>query len=97
MSKIAASDSSMTRSKVTQCPGTLVYMPPEALCPKPSYSDKIDTFSIGVLLLQIATRKFPAPGEAFVTKTDPKSPTNVSYVPVSEVDRRKLAIDEVPA
>ena len=97
MSKIAASNPSMTRSKVTQYPGTLVYMPPEALRPQSSYSDKIDTFSIGVLLLQIVTRKFPAPTAEFDTKTDPNSPTNVSYVPVPEVDRRKSAIDAVPA
>ena len=95
MSKIAASNPSMTRSKVTQCPGTLVYMPPEALRPQPRYSDKIDTFSIGVILLQIVTRKFPAPTAEFVT--DPNSPTKESYAPVPEVDCRKSAIDAVPA
>ena len=72
-------------------------MPPEALRPQRRYSDKIDTFSIGVLLLQIVTRKFPAPTAEFVTKTDPNSPTKESYVPVPEVDRRKSAIDTVPA
>ena len=92
MSKIATSNPSMTRSKVTQCPGTLVYMPPEALRPQPRYSDKIDTFSIGVLLLQIFTRKFPAPTAASVVKEDPNSPTKESYIPVSEVDRRKSDI-----
>ena len=97
MSKIAASNPSMTRSKVTQCPGTLVYMPPEALRPQPRYSDKIDTFSIGVLLLQIFTRKFPAPTAASVVREDPNSPTKESYIPVSEVDRRKSDIDTVPA
>ncbi|CAI8029140.1 Probable serine/threonine-protein kinase DDB_G0275165 [Geodia barretti] len=97
MSKIADSNLSMTRSKVTKCPGTLVYMPPEALRPEPRYSDKIDTFSIGVLLLQIVTRKFPAPTAEFVTKTDPNSPTKKSYVPIPEVDRRKSDIDKVPS
>ena len=95
MSKIAASDPSMTRSKVTQCPGTLVYMPPEALRPQPRYSDKIDTFSIGVLLLQIATQNFPKPTSASVAREDPNSPTKESYVPVSEIDRRKSDIDQV--
>ena len=96
MSKIAASNPSMTRSKVTQCPGTLVYMPPEALRPQPRYSDKIDVFSIGVLLLQIITRNFPAPTAASVIKEDINSPTKESYVPVSEIDRRKSDIDKVP-
>ena len=89
MSKIAASNPSMTRSKVTHCPGTLVYMPPEALRPQPRYSDKIDTFSIGVLLLQIVTRKFPAPTAASVVKEDPNSPTEESYIPVSEITEEK--------
>ena len=96
MSKIAASNPSMTCSKVTQCPGTLVYMPPEALRPQPQYSDKIDTFSVGVLLLQIVTRNYPAPTAASVVKEDPTSPTEESYVPVSEIDRRKSDIDKVP-
>ena len=96
MSKIAASNPSMTHSKVTQCPGTLVYMPPEALRPQPRYSDKIDTFSIGVLLLQIVTRSFPGPTAASVIREDPNSPTNESYIPVPEIDRRKEDIDKVP-
>ena len=97
MSKIADHNPSMTRSKVTQCPGTLVYMPPEAVSPRPHYSDKIDSFSIGVLLVQIITRTFPAPTEASVEREDPTSPTGKSYVPVSEVDRRKSDIDKIPA
>ena len=97
MSKIADANPSMTRSRVTQCPGTLAYMPPEALRPQPRYSDKIDTFSIGVLLVQIITRNFPAPTAASITKKDPDSPTGESYVPVAEVDRRKADISQIPA
>ena len=96
MSKIAASDPSMTRSKVTQCPGTLAYMPPEALHHEPRYSDKIDTFSIGVLLIQIITRTFPDPTSGFITKEDPKSPTEKSYIPVPEIERRRADIDTIP-
>ena len=97
MSKISASDPSMTRSRVTQCPGTLVYMPPEALRPQPRYSDKIDSFSIGVLLVQIATRNFPAPTEASITRDDPNSPTGESYIPVSEIERRRSDIVKISA
>ena len=96
MSKIAESNPSMTRSKVTQCPGAQVYMPPEALSPQPRYSDKIDSFSIGVIVLQIITRNFPNPAAASIVIEDPNSPTGESYVPVSEVDRRKSDIDKVP-
>ena len=97
MSKIAASNPSMTRSRVTQCPGTLVYMPPEALRPQPRYSDKIDTFSIGVLILQIVTRKFPSPTAASTTREDPTSAWGEIDVPIPEVERRKSDVDQVQA
>ena len=95
MSKIAASNPPMAQHKLTRCPGTLVYMPPEALRPQPCYSDKIDTFSIGVLLLQIATRNFPSPTENLFTKNDQNSPTEQIYVPVTEINRRRADIDRV--
>ena len=47
----------------TMCPGTDVYMPPEAVQDKPVYSEKIDCFSFGVITLQILTREFPKPGD----------------------------------
>ena len=34
---------------LTLCPGTTVYMPPEALRDRPAYTDKLDSFSLGVL------------------------------------------------
>ena len=43
-------------------PGAVVYMPPEALEAKPHYDEKIDIFSFGVLMLEIATQKEPNPG-----------------------------------
>ena len=46
----------------TMCPGTDVYMPPEAVEAKPVYKEKIDCFSFGVLIIQILTQRFPAPG-----------------------------------
>lgn len=47
----------------TMCPGTDVYMPPEAVKDKPVYTEKIDCFSFGVLAVQIMTRLFPQPGD----------------------------------
>lgn len=96
MSQIADGNPFMAHSVVTQCPGTLVYMPPEALCLQPHYSEKADTFSIGVLLVQIVTRSFPAPTDASVEKEEPTSPTGKTYAPVSEVIRRKADIDKIP-
>ena len=43
----------------TRSPGTTVYMPPEALIMRPKYTDKIDIFSLGVLVLEIETKIHP--------------------------------------
>ncbi len=52
-----------TRLVFTMCPGTDVYMPPEAVQDKPVYTEKIDCFSFGVVTLQILTQEFPKPGD----------------------------------
>ena len=51
--------SPMQLSKFTACPGTLAYMPPEALRPEPIYDVKLDNFSFGVLALFAANHEFP--------------------------------------
>ena len=51
-----------THLTFTMCPGTDVFMPPEAVRDKPVYTEKIDCFSFGVITLQILTRQFPKPG-----------------------------------
>lgn len=82
---------------LTQCPGTLAYMPPEALITPPQYSDKLDCFSYGVLTIQIATRQFPDPGNANRYVEDPKYPTGRVIVPIPEIERRKKHIDLMEA
>ena len=37
------------------------YMPPEALAEPVSFTDKLDTFSFGVILIQIVSKEFPNP------------------------------------
>ena len=96
MSKIANSNHTLTRSQVTQCPGTLAYMPPEALMSKATYSEKLDSFSMGVLMIQTITRKFPVPTEAHIPREDPESPTGIVMVPVPEIDRRKADMSNIP-
>ena len=73
----------------TLCPGSVHYMPPEALDEPPSYTEKLDVFSFGVLLVQIMTRKFPDPGPRFRMVDDPRYPRGLR-VPVREVERRHL-------
>ena len=76
----------------TTCPGTLFYMPPEALKERPLHTDKLDVFSFGVVLIQILTGQFPEPSERFTTLEVPdpnnKKRTIEAQVPVKEVTRR---------
>ena len=74
-----------------------MFMPPEALRAKPRYSDKLDTFSLGVLMVQIITRTFPAPTDAEIVLEDESSPTGEKIIPVPELKRRKKDIDKVPS
>ena len=88
MSKMVDINPRMTRNKQTMCPGTLAFMPPEALLSKPTYTDKIDVFSAGVLMVQIVTRNFPNPRDAYDIVRDPKYGKKIQ-VPVPELERRK--------
>ena len=56
-------DQSMTRVTYTVAPGTDVYMPPEAVQDHPVYTEKLDCFSFGVIIIQVLTQLFPNPGE----------------------------------
>ena len=44
----------------TKQPGAIPYMPPEALCDQPQYNEKVDIFSFGVLMLEVATQSPPS-------------------------------------
>ena len=88
MSKMVDLNPCMSRNKQTECPGTLAYMPPEALVKAPGYSDKIDVFSTGVLIIQIITRKFPNPTDAHRRVQDSKYKGEI-LVPVPELERRE--------
>ena len=80
---------------LTMCPGTVAYMPPEALITPPQYSNKLDCFSHGVLAIQMATRQFPDPTRATISIEDARSPTGTLQLPVPERERRKKDIDLV--
>ena len=81
----------------TMCPGTDVYMPPEAVDDKPVYTEKIDCFSFGVITIQILTQQFPKPGDRRqkVQINHPGLPRGMVEVRLAEVDRRQDHISEV--
>ena len=86
MSKLAIFNPAMTG--LTMCPGNVLYMSPEALDEAKSYTDKLDVFSFGVIIIQIITRKFPSPTDRFRSIPDPRRKKDVREV-VPETERRK--------
>ena len=53
-------DPNRTRSH-TQAPGTVIFMPPEALWVKPQYGKPVDVFSLGCVMVHIMTHIWPVP------------------------------------
>ena len=87
MSKLATVNPRMTA--LTLCPGNVLYMSPEALDEAKSYTDKLDVFSFGVLVIQILTRQFPDPTDRFRTVQDTRYDEEVRLV-VPETQRRHV-------
>ena len=79
-----------TDTKLTDTPGTPVFMSPECLCDKPVYYLSLDVFSFGGIILYIATQKWPSPTSW--VGFDPVTNEKVSY---SEVQRRQQYLDEM--
>ena len=79
----------------TMCPGTDVYMPPEAVQDKPVYTEKIDCFSFGVITVQTLTREFPKPGDRVKILDDPRFPRGALKLSIPEKERRQNHISQV--
>ena len=88
-------------ASMTQCPGTPAYMSPEALDEPPVYSEKLDCFSFGILMIQVITREFPKPKDRFQTMelAHPTQPSRryQARVLVPELERRQSHISLIPA
>ncbi len=82
---------------MTTCPGTPAFMSPEALNEPPVYTDNLDNFSFGVLLVQMMTRKFPKPTDRFevVKIPSPRNPSRTveAKVAIPEIERRQAHIN----
>ena len=94
MSKLTELNPRMTG--LTKCPGTPAYMSPEALLDPPVYTEKLDCFQAGVLMIQTITRKFPDPGPAMNRVRDARYPTGWANIPVPEVERRQSHLSLIP-
>ena len=94
MSKLTELNPRMTG--LTKCPGTPAYMSPEALLDPPVYTEKLDCFQAGVLMIQTITRKFPDPGPAMTRVRDARYPTGWINAPVPEAERRHNHLSLIP-
>ena len=64
--------------KHTQAPGTVLFMPPEALSVDPQYGKPIDVFSVGCVCVHVTSMEWPTPLDQVVND-----------VVLSEVQRRE--------
>ena len=85
MAKIINISPAQIKRQMTVCPGTLSYMPPEALTANPQYDTKLDCFSFGVLTTHIFCGEWPIGSEYL--QPDPKKPGHL--YPLTEVQRRE--------
>ena len=97
MARLGDINPQATRFTSTMCPGTDVYMPPEAVQDKPVYTEMIDCFSFGVIIVQTLTRQFPKPGDRLqeVEFNHPGLPRGTVCVRVPEIDRRQNHINQI--
>lgn len=89
-SRVIEMDPTSTLESMTCTPGTLVYMPPEALSQHSKYTEKIDIFSFGHLSLFTVIEEFPyelGPPTYFDAGGDLLAST--------EVNRRKIYINKL--
>ena len=87
--RMIRADSKQTKSRLTTAPGTLHFMPPEALDEEdPVYGTPVDVFSFGGIALYLFSEEWPTPGAQ--KKRDPK--TN-KLVALSEAQRRQRYLD----
>ena len=94
VAKIGGFRNSQIRSDsalLTRFPGTLLYMPPEAMANSPQYNEKLDVFSYGHLALCTALQE--SPRELQDVSHDPKNPNKRRMR--TEVQRRYQYIDRL--
>ena len=91
MAKILNLVPAQLTNRMTVCPGTISYMPPEALTAEPLYDTKLDCFSFGVLMTHIFCGEWPIAVEYL--QPDPVRPG--CYYPLTEIERREKYLRKI--
>jgi len=80
-----------SRTKLTTAPGTLHFMPPEALeVIDPIYGTPVDVFSFGAVALHVFSEEWPTPSGQ--KRLDPLTK---KIIALTEVDRRQHYIEKM--
>ena len=92
VAKVVRSDNRQTKSKLTKAPGTVHFMPPEALVEEdnPVYDTPIDVFSFGGIALHVFSEEWPTPGASKM-----RDPVTKKLVALSEAKRRQKYLDKM--
>ena len=78
-------------ANLTQTPGCLDYMPPEALRRTPNYDSKLDCFSFGHLMLYLVIQEYPTPTDPVYDSLRPHSLPSVDL----QIQKRQEWIDKI--
>ena len=87
VAKVIKADS---RKTMTKAPGTVDFMPPEALDDIPEYGPPMDVFSFAGIILHTFNQQWPSPSKQ--VQFDPKTRRRVA---LSEVERRQQYLDKM--
>ena len=91
VAKVVRADNRQTKTKLTTAPGTLHFMPPEALVEdNPVYGTPIDVFSFGGISLHVFSEEWPMPSGPKM-----RDPVTKKLVALSEVERRQEYLDKM--
>ena len=82
-------------SVLTQCPGTMNYMPPEALTENPCYDQKLDVFAFGVLGMCVILGREPS-GRVFYAPRHVRLSSGEEQ-PIPEIERRRDDFNAIDA
>ena len=87
VAKVIQADNKKTKTRV---PGTVDFMPPEALLETPEYGPPLDIFSYGGVILHVVNQEWPKP--LHYVMTDPKTG---KIIGLSEVERRQQHMEKI--
>ena len=86
VARVLSTDSAESRNTLTRAPGTIDFMPPEALYEHPQYGTAVDVFSFSAISLHIFSEQWPTPSAP--KKTNPITDEVVAF---TEAERRHTA------